>query len=164
MLLLLCVVDRQQGAINSPALLQLSGVGNVTDLGALGIPLVLWTFLASGRTCENDVVVNLVYISPPITIEPPPASFLSAVMFAVDPNAVAADATAALQSHAADEVFESIDAASTSPSSPRSAPNVSMTDIELLFSRRATWFATRGPWRGRTVGCCRQTTVRGALA
>jgi choline dehydrogenase len=71
------------GTINSPKLLQLSGIGNATLLQSLGIEVVK-DLPGVGLNLRDDVVVNLVFTTDAIKIESPPASFLSAVLFAVD--------------------------------------------------------------------------------
>jgi choline dehydrogenase len=71
------------GAINSPKLLQFSGIGNATQLDSLGIKVVK-DLPGVGMNLRDDVVVNLVFATDAIEIESPPASFLSAVLFAVD--------------------------------------------------------------------------------
>ena len=71
------------GAINSPKLLQLSGIGNATQLKALGIEVVK-NLPGVGLNLRDDLVVNLVFATDTVEIESPPASFLSAVLFAVD--------------------------------------------------------------------------------
>ncbi|CAF2268853.1 unnamed protein product [Rotaria magnacalcarata] len=71
------------GTINTPKLLQLSGIGNATYLKSLGIE-VIKDLPGLGINLRDDVVVNLVYTTDFVEIESPPASFLSAVLFAVD--------------------------------------------------------------------------------
>ncbi|CAF1262594.1 unnamed protein product [Adineta steineri] len=71
------------GTINSPRLLQLSGIGNATQLQSLGIKVVK-DLPGVGMNLRDDVAVNLVFVTDTIEIESPPASFLSAVLFAVD--------------------------------------------------------------------------------
>ncbi|UJR08100.1 hypothetical protein I4U23_012377 [Adineta vaga] len=71
------------GAINTPKLLQLSGIGNATYLQLLGIK-VIKDLPGVGMNFRDDVVVNLVYTTNAVEIDSPPASFLSAVLFAVD--------------------------------------------------------------------------------
>ncbi|CAF4252461.1 unnamed protein product, partial [Adineta steineri] len=71
------------GTINSPRLLQLSGIGNASQLQSLGIKVVK-NLPGVGMNLRDDVVVNLVFVTDTIEIESPPASFLSAVLFAVD--------------------------------------------------------------------------------
>ncbi|CAF1109443.1 unnamed protein product [Adineta steineri] len=71
------------GTINSPRLLQLSGIGNATQLQSLGIKVVK-DLPGVGMNLRDDVVVNLVFVTDTIEIESPPASFLSAVLFGVD--------------------------------------------------------------------------------
>ncbi|CAF2528822.1 unnamed protein product [Rotaria sp. Silwood2] len=71
------------GTINTPKLLQISGIGNATQLQSLGIEVVK-DLPGVGINLRDDVVVNLVYTTDAIEIESPPASFLSAVLFAVD--------------------------------------------------------------------------------
>ena len=71
------------GTINSPKLLQLSGIGNATQLELLGIEVVK-NLPGVGMNLRDDIVVNLVFTTDAIELESPPASFLSAVLFAVD--------------------------------------------------------------------------------
>ncbi|CAF1022217.1 unnamed protein product [Adineta ricciae] len=71
------------GAINTPKLLQLSGIGNATHLQSLGIKVVK-DLPGVGMNLRDDVVVNLVFKTTAVEIDSPPASFLSAVLFAVD--------------------------------------------------------------------------------
>ncbi|CAF3559975.1 unnamed protein product [Rotaria sp. Silwood1] len=71
------------GTINSPKLLQISGIGNATQLQSLGIEVVK-DLPGVGINLRDDVVVNIVYTTDAMEIESPPASFLSAVLFAVD--------------------------------------------------------------------------------
>lgn len=71
------------GTINSPKLLQFSGIGNATQLQSLDIEVVK-NLPGVGMNLRDDVVVNLVFTTDAIEIESPPASFLSAVLFAVD--------------------------------------------------------------------------------
>ena len=71
------------GTINSPNLLQLSGIGNATQLESLGIEVVK-NLPGVGMNLRDDIVVNLVFTTDVIELESPPASFLSAVLFAVD--------------------------------------------------------------------------------
>ena len=71
------------GTINSPKLLQLSGIGDAAHLQRLGIEVVK-DLPGVGLNLRDDVVVNLVFVTNVVDIESPPASFLSAVLFAVD--------------------------------------------------------------------------------
>ena len=71
------------GTINSPKLLQLSGIGDATHLQHLGIEVVK-DLPGVGLNLRDDAVVNLVFATDAVEIESPPASFLSAVLFAVD--------------------------------------------------------------------------------
>jgi choline dehydrogenase len=71
------------GTINTPRLLQLSGIGDAHHLQHLGIKVVK-DLPGVGLNLRDDVVVNLVFVTDAIEIESPPASFLSAVLFAVD--------------------------------------------------------------------------------
>jgi choline dehydrogenase len=71
------------GTINSPKLLQLSGIGDAAHLQHLGIEVVK-DLPGVGLNLRDDVVVNLVFTTDAIKIESPPASFLSAIVFAVD--------------------------------------------------------------------------------
>lgn len=71
------------GTISSPKLLQLSGIGNATQLDLLGIEVVK-NLPGVGMNLRDDIVVNLVFTTDVVELESPPASFLSAVLFAVD--------------------------------------------------------------------------------
>lgn len=71
------------GTINSPTLLQRAGIGPRNLLNSLSIP-VLIDLEGVGSNLRDDLVVNLVFRTDEIQIQSPPASFLSAVLFAVD--------------------------------------------------------------------------------
>lgn len=75
------------GTINTPRLLQSSGIGNATQLQTLGIKIVK-DLPGVGMNLRDDIVVNMVYTTDQIDIDSPPASFLSAVLFAVDNSTV----------------------------------------------------------------------------
>jgi choline dehydrogenase len=58
------------GAINSPQLLQLSGVGNATELGALGVPVVA-NVPAVGENLQDHLEVYVQYSSKlPVSVAP----------------------------------------------------------------------------------------------
>lgn len=96
------------GTVNSPKLLQLSGIGNATYLQSLGIEVVK-DLPGVGMNLRDDVVVNMIYTTDTINLESPPASFLSAVLFAID---------------------NSTDSSSTTTKNETGT----MTNIEILFS------------------------------
>ena len=61
----------------------MSGIGNATQLKSLGINVVK-DLPGVGLNFRDDLVVNLVFTTNMTNIESPPASFLSAVLFAAD--------------------------------------------------------------------------------
>ena len=116
------------GAINSPAILQRSGIGSKSLLDPLGIPTLV-DLAGVGENLRDDIVVNLIWTTDSKPLESPPASFLSAVLFAEDQsqNGVNRDG----QQIESDNDLSAFFPSSTSSSSPN---RVSMTNIELLFS------------------------------
>lgn len=111
------------GTIQTPAILQRSGIGNATYLGSIDIEPIL-DLPGVGQNLRDDVVINAVFVSNTIPIASPPASFLSAVLFAVDNQTVS--------SQPKDSILESLPPL---PTPSFSFPHVGhLTNVELLFS------------------------------